>query len=223
MCFSASVSFGSGVALGALGVASMKNVQTQSQIPFAAIPFLFAIQQFAKGYVWLSFTQKAYEGWGTSASYLFLIFAQVVWPVFVPFSIWLIEKNDNKKKQLLYLTVVGFILSCFFAYSLVAYNVKTEINTYHVSYTMALPFNRMWLDSIYVIVSVLPLFITSHQKIYILGIAIVLSLLISMFFYSGYIISVWCFFAAINSGIILYLIKEMNSTKLSRKMVFTEG
>ena len=56
MCFSASASFGAGIVLAAIAVASIKQVQHKSQIVFACIPLFFSAQQFTEGLVWLSFS-----------------------------------------------------------------------------------------------------------------------------------------------------------------------
>ena len=210
MCFSSSVSFGAGAFLGVVGVMSLKKAQKPSQLAFASIPILFSIQQFAEGIVWLSLTQKEYEGWGTSAVNLFLIFAQVIWPLWVPLSVSLVEKDANQKKVLLFLTSMGLLLAAYLSYCLLTYNITAEIISYHISYTIHLPFSRIWIDAAYVLVTVFPLFISTQRKFYILGMAILGSLIFSIVFYTNYLISVWCFFAAINSAIILYLIIEMN-------------
>jgi hypothetical protein len=210
MCFSTSVSFGAGAVLGLVGVLAIKKVQSPAQFAFAAIPILFSIQQFAEGFVWLSLTNKVYEGWGTSSINLFLVFAQVLWPIWVPLSVWLVEKEAMPKKVLLGLLGMGVLLAMYLSYCLFYYHATAEIVSYHISYTIFFPIDRTWTSAVYVAVTVFPLFISSQNKFYLLGVAIVASLLFSIVFYTNYLISVWCFFAAINSMIVLYLMSEMN-------------
>jgi hypothetical protein len=215
MCFSTNVSFGAGVVLSVVGIAAFKNVRTPSQLAFAAIPFLFAVQQFSEGFVWLSLTQKAYEGWGNSAVNMFLIFAQVVWPFWVPFSVWLIETEAKRKKALLWLVGMGAVLACYHIFSLSLYPVSAEIRAHHILYTLASPIPRYLTGSLYVIVSLLPLFISSQRKMSLLGFVSVGSVLLTIIFYATFVISVWCFFAALNSAIVVYLIREMNKPNRS--------
>ena len=215
MCFSTNVSFGSGVVLSVVGIVAFKNVRTPSQLAFAAIPFLFALQQFSEGFVWLSLTQKAYQDWGNSAVNMFLIFAQVVWPLWVPLSVWMLETEARQKKILLWLVGIGALLSCYNIYSLTFYSVTAEISEHHILYTRVSPISRNLTGSLYIIVSLLPLFISSQKKLSLLGLVSVGSVLLAVVFYMTYLVSVWCFFAALNSVIVVYLIREMNKPNSS--------
>lgn len=51
MCFSAAASFIAGTTLSAIGVATLRNTKTTSELPFAAIPLLFGLQQLTEGVV----------------------------------------------------------------------------------------------------------------------------------------------------------------------------
>jgi hypothetical protein len=118
MCFSTNMSLGAGVALGVIGILSVRKVRKPSQLAFAAIPLLFSIQQFSEAFVWLSLTNKQFEARETIATNVFLFFAQVLWPAWVPFSIWLLEKDAKRKKMLLFLTGIGSLLAFYLTYCL---------------------------------------------------------------------------------------------------------
>src|SRR5947209_7978674 len=107
MCFSAEASFTAAGVLLIAGAASIKNATRSSQLLFAGIPVLFSIQQFSEGILWLAFTHSAYRHWQTSALYTFLLFSQVLWPVWVPLSFLLLEKNAKRKAILSVLFAVG--------------------------------------------------------------------------------------------------------------------
>lgn len=51
MCFSASASFIAGASLSAIGVATLRRVESKKEIPFATIPLLFGIQQLIEGVI----------------------------------------------------------------------------------------------------------------------------------------------------------------------------
>ena len=93
MCFSAGASFGASAVLGTLGVVTLKKAKTTNQVPFAAIPLLFGAQQVAEGALWVGFSGNVNESWKHFPVYIFLVFAQLVWPVWVPFSILQLEYN----------------------------------------------------------------------------------------------------------------------------------
>jgi hypothetical protein len=48
MCFSAEASFAGGAMLSVIGIASSRNISRTKQRLFAAIPLIFALQQFAE-------------------------------------------------------------------------------------------------------------------------------------------------------------------------------
>ncbi|GAB2806500.1 DUF6629 family protein [Ferruginibacter profundus] len=209
MCFSATASFGAGTALCVVGLLSLKKVRHYKQIPFASIPLLFSIQQFSEGFVWLSLTNSSYRQWIDYSSHVFLIFAQVVWPVWVPLSIILIEKNAARKKILSAIMWMGIGTGGYLAYCLLHYTVKAEINSFHIDYSLSFPMALSWISGVfYFIPTVFPAFISSVKRMPLLGWLITISYFFTKIFYSGYLISVWCFFAAVISIVILYILTK---------------
>ena len=78
MCFSANASFGAGIILAVISVASLKKVQYPTHIYFAAIPLIFCIQQIIEGLLWLALTDPVYTSLEKVTTYSFLFFAQVI-------------------------------------------------------------------------------------------------------------------------------------------------
>lgn len=95
MCFSANASFTAGTVLTVIGAISVRKVRVPSQIFFASIPIIFAIQQFSEGFLWLSLTKPAFAELKVSMTFIFLFFAQIVWPFWVPFAV--MKMNDTGK------------------------------------------------------------------------------------------------------------------------------
>lgn len=207
MCFSAGASFGASAALGAVGLVTLKNVKTSDQVPFAMIPLLFAVQQAAEGMLWIGLSGAAHSSWRHFPVYIFLIFAQLVWPVWVPFSILLLEKEIIRKKILYGLLAVGTGTSLYLLYCLFVYDVKAEIQTGHIKYTLNFPLAYAWISSVfYFMPTVLPLFVSSFKRMWILGLAILSSFIITKIYFEEHLISVWCFFAALISGTVLFIL-----------------
>ena len=77
MCFSATASFVAGSALVVLGVATLRATRRKSEIPFAAIPLLFGIQQLVEGLLWLSFRFDSPQ-LKTAMTYLFSMYLGLV-------------------------------------------------------------------------------------------------------------------------------------------------
>ena len=151
---------------GSVGVATVKNAKEPSQIPFAAIPLIFAIQQAVEGCVWVGLQNANQESWLYSSIYLFLFFAQVVWPLWVPLSILLLEKNQTRKRIMRVIFAIGASASLYLLYCLVAYDVKAEIHSGHIKYTFDLPLSLVWISSVcYFIPVVIPLLSPVQRKL----------------------------------------------------------
>ncbi|MFI5221859.1 MAG: DUF6629 family protein [Bacteroidia bacterium] len=226
MCFSAGASFGASVILSVAGVLSIRKVKTKSQIFFASIPFIFAVQQFTEGIVWLSLSDPAYLHWKTTSVYLFLFFAHVLWPVWVPVSVLLLEKKPGRKMGLFLLTLIGGFVSFFLFYFLNTYSPLAQIVSCHIQYRLIVPLSSVYFSGMfYFIPTVIPLFLSGVKRMWVFGIAIFMSYVITELFYVEFVISVWCFFAATLSVIVLYTMDRItqDNGKTAYKTIRTAG
>lgn len=212
MCFSATASFGASAILFIAGIAALNKVESKSQIPFAAIPIIFAFHQFTEGFVWLSLTHQEYNYWQEIPIIIFLLLAQVLWPFWVPFSFLLIEKGDKRKKILRILLGLGSIASIFLAYRLLFHPVTAVINPFHIRYTINFPFKilNILVGITYFIVSIVPPFLAGGKRMISLGLLNLISFIITIVFFENYVISVWCFFAALISFEVYLVMKNLN-------------
>jgi hypothetical protein len=210
MCFSMSASFSAGVVLSAIGIASVKKVQTRRQLLFAAIPLIFAVQQISEGFLWLALTNPSFlflRGFMTGA---FLFFAQVIWPVCVPLSIFIMEDNKKRKAIQSILVSVGIVVSLYLGFCLISYDVNAEILGKHISYKQAYPtMLSRYGGVLYMIATILPPLFSSAKKLWMLSLVIAVSYIITALFYTDYIVSVWCFFASVISGVIYFFVSRL--------------
>lgn len=217
MCFSTTASFASGVILTAIGVASIKKVQDKTQILFACIPFIFAIQQFSEGFVWISLLHSTNYFWQQLATNTFLLFALVIWPAWVPISMFLIEKIHNRKIILGVFSGLGILFSILSAVYLTIYKSEAQITSYHVHYELYIPFGaKIMIGILYLIPTVISNFISSKKGVPLMGIFVLLSYLISRLFFDDYVISVWCFFSALISMTIYFILDKETTSKQTK-------
>lgn len=215
MCFSATASFGVSAVLLTSGVASVKYLIKSNQIPFAVIPFIFAVQQFCEGMLWISLTYKAYANYQDTFSVLFLIFAQIVWPIWVPLSFWFLEKKTIRKKIIFVFLLLGMLVSFWLAYFIFSKQIYASISSHHIRYNIDYKyFTIKYIGLLYCIPTIISPIISSIKKVWIIGVSLLVSYLISKLYFNDYVISVWCFFAAIISVIVVYIMKsEFNDNK----------
>ncbi len=206
MCFSATASFGSGVVLAIIGVVTLKITRKPSHLVFAFIPILFAVQQISEGFVWLTLQNEDYARWQSFPTYVFMVFAHIVWPIWISLSAWLLEKGTTRKKILSVLFALAILLSGSEVYYMLQTTITAEISGHHVKYVFEYPKVYVIItDILYGLVTILPCFVSSVKKMWLLGSCFTASLIFSAWFYQAHLLSVWCFFAAILS-IIIYLI-----------------
>jgi hypothetical protein len=110
MCFSAPASFIAGSVLSAAGVVTVKKAKKRGELPFAFIPLIFGIQQLTEGIVWISFSIPLVN---LVATYIFLFIANVFWPMYVPISIFLLEKNKRRKRTLAIFFLIGSAVGAY--------------------------------------------------------------------------------------------------------------
>ena len=214
MCFSAEASYGASIVLSAIGIATIKKVSHKSQLMFAGIPFLFAFQQFSEGMLWIYLKENQNQEAIDFFKYLFLFFAQVLWPLWVPTAFLLLEKNGNLRKLITLTWLVGLTVSLYLGYCLLNYKVTVAIVDYHMQYTLFYAQSIASISGIlYVTPTVIPPFISSIQRTTALGAIILVSYLSTKLFYDQYVISIWCFFAAILSTAVYWVM--LNLTKSS--------
>lgn len=209
MCFSATASFAGGVIISAIGVAVITKVHKPSQLLFASIPLFFGLQQFTEGILWLTIPVPDYAGIQKIATYLFLIMADVLWPTLIPLAILMMESNVHKRKIMRFLLITGLSVSIYYSCCLLFLNVTPQIMSYHIMYNSDFPkLIAIPVFILYLIATLTPLFISSIERTDMMGILMFFSCLVTAIFFTQYLTSVWCFFAALISGVIYWILSD---------------
>ncbi len=214
MCFSAGASFTAGVVLSAVGVATQRKARKPTQRLFAGIPLLFGFQQFAEGVLWVTLRSGGHDCLQNATTYIFLITALVIWPVMIPLSMWFMEEGKKRKKILVSLIVIGGIVSLFYAFCLISYNVTPQIKGFHIQYIDEFPQTLAKIASLfYPAAIVAPLFVSSVRRMWLIGILIAVSYIVTGIFFAQYLTSVWCFFAALSSVVIYWILSKSQASE----------
>lgn len=207
MCFSAGASFGASAFLAVVGIAAIKKVQEPSRILFASIPIIFSVQQFIEGLLWISFNNSNYVFFQEISAYLFLTFAHIIWPITVPLSILLLEKEVKRKKILQLFLAMGTLAALYLACCLFVFDLKVQAGNYHIHYELNYPDKfTNFIKILYFIPTVISPFFSSIRRMSFVGWAIFFSLILSRLFFGEYLISVWCYFAGLISLLVLIIL-----------------
>ena len=210
MCFSATASFVSGSVLTVAGAISLSSAKKNNQKLFAAIPMIFGIQQFLEGLLWLVLPDPTNKEAIRLFTLLFLFFAQVVWPLWVPLSVWVYEEDVKRKNTLFIFLIIGIIVAGYLAFCILNFDVAAVMKEHHIQYQLSfiqkiVPISG-WL---YFVTTVIPPFISTCHRMRILGTIIFLSYVVSKIYFNDYLISVWCFFAAVLSVLVILVIRQV--------------
>ena len=201
MCFSATASFVSGVPLVAVGALTMGRAGRSSGLAFAAIPLLFGIQQLLEGVLWLTFPDRA-PLLNTVLTYAYSFFSHVLWPVYVPLAVLLIEPSPWRRKVLAAIAVAGALVAAYLLYFLVRLPLIAQVTGHHIAY-LSPHFYVLEVMGLYLLGTCVGSLFSSHRSVRWFGVAAFVSFIAAYAFYATWFISVWCFFAAVLSGLVL--------------------
>jgi hypothetical protein len=202
MCFSASASFIAGASLFAVGVATVKKAETKAELPFAMIPMLFGIQQLTEGIIWLTFRYDA-PLLKDTMTYLYSGFSHVLWPMYVPFAIGVLEAVRWRKRAIFAFEVAGVVVGLYLLYFMVALPMVAEVIGKHIVYVSP-HFYLIPVMVLYLAATCVSCFFSSHGFVKLFGVLALLSFIASYFVYVMALVSIWCFFAAILSLLVYF-------------------
>ncbi len=204
MCFSASASFAVAGINVLIGIAILRKKPARREVPLACFPLLFAIQQFIEGLLWL-LLPDAPSGASVIAvlAMLFIVFAEIIWPVITPIAVLMTETDPQRRRILLGLGLVGLTASSYLLYAILAAPVSAEIYSHSIRYFNDFPYLVPY-RLVYVMAICGPLLVSSQHTIQIFGVLVFLGYVMSLYLYIGVLISVWCFFAAAASGALYF-------------------
>jgi hypothetical protein len=216
MCFSSSASFGMAALLTVIGALTLYKTKRREQLMLSLIPLMFAVQQITEGIVWLSLQNSTYASLQSLATYLFLTFAYIVWPFWIPLSLLLLEKNKEKRKIMTACSYLGALISLSLGGMLILYGKTAAISGNSIIYNWHTHFSISWHTNffirgaslIYAIPLIVPFFISSLPYFRFFGLIITFSLLLSHAVWYYALTSVWCFFAALLSSMLIFFVDQ---------------
>ena len=195
MCFSASASFVTAGITGIVGVARTDPGQRTAGTPLAAAPLLFALQQGIKEHLWLNLPPASDGSLSAMLTFLFLFFAEPFWPLYAPLTVWLIEPNERRRHLMAVCLAIGTAVSAYLLWWILGHPHLAAIVDGHIVYGAGFRQPAI-VGSAYLAAIGLPLLLSSHRAVVVLGAIVLVGLVVTYAFYWDAFISVWCFFAA---------------------------
>lgn len=206
MCFSATASFTAGAVLLGVGTLTLRSALAsrhaygRRELPFAAIPLLFAIQQLIEGVIWLTFRVDA-PLLNSVMTHVYSFFSHVLWPVYVPVAVLLIEPAGWRRRGLIAFVAAGAAVGAYLLFVLVAFPIVSRPTGQHIEYVSPHFFAAITMTLYLLSTAVSPL-LSTHRMVVVFGALALLSFGAAYAFYATWFISVWCFFAALLSAVV---------------------
>jgi hypothetical protein len=201
MCFSATASFTSGAVLLIAGAVTVRCVRRPAELPFALIPVLFGVQQLIEGAIWLTLPEEA-PSLNSVLTFVYSLFSHVLWPIYVPIAVLLFEPVLWRRRALIAIALGGAAVGLYLLYFLLKFPIVSQIEGRHIAY-ISPHFYLVAVMSLYVVSTCISMFFSSYPRVRLFGAAALAAFLVTYVFYTYWLISVWCFFAAALSVIVL--------------------
>jgi len=210
VCYSAEGSFALSAILAGAGATSGARSAPAARL-FAVVPLLFAVQQAAEGIVWLTIDAPMHAALERVAVYTFLGIALVVWPTWAPFSLRSMEARPARRRALTVLASAGALVSLGAAFLLVRMQPVARITGHSITYEFgggAGAPRQLLLLAVYATATVVPFFVSTARLAIVIGGALVVSIALAALIRHEALTSVWCFFAAILSVLVVFAVRS---------------
>jgi hypothetical protein len=215
MCFSATADFAGSAVLGAVGVATLREVKQRRELLLAAMPCLFSAHEFIEGFVWLGLEGSVPQWVAHDAGSAYVLYAHGLLPFLLPLSVFLIEPTKRQRRRMLGFVILGGLLALYLTWGLVAYPTEIAMQTHSIVYVNPITTTTL-VAVLYVIATCGSLFFSGFQKLVALGWVNLAGLLTVMLVRRYAFTSVWCAYAAAVSVIIYYFFRGSGEHRMAR-------
>ncbi len=207
MCFSATASFSAASVTAAIGIATLRQIKHPRELPLASMPMLFAAQQGVEGALWLVLPGGNNGQAAAALSFIFLIFAKVLWPAYTALAVLAIEPDPRRRQALAAIAVFGGSISIYMVNRLIEYPQTAAICGQSIGYG-AVEDAVSYQSLLYLLCTCVPAMLSSSRVVQAFGFMLLVGFLVSAYTYFATFVSVWCFFAAAGSSLLYFYFKR---------------
>jgi hypothetical protein len=202
VCFGATASFAAAGLVGATGAATLPLARGVREAPLALFGVAFAAHQSVEGFVWLELGRAGTTSLRSPAVAVWLVFAWAVLPLWVPVALALVEPDRRRRRLMAVLAGCGALVGLALGAASFIGSVHARVVASHLSYVVPSGPARLAILP-YVIVTCAPPLLSSHRLLQAWGLALALSMGLTAWLQQAGFASIWCFFAAGLSALLL--------------------
>ncbi len=199
MCFSPQADVVGGVVLAVIGIDVARHVhQRRDHLAFAALPLLLGAHQLDEAVVWWGLQGHVSAALGHVATWIYLLFAFVVLPVYVPFAVRALEPPGRRRDVMTGFVGLGAIVSLLLLAAMIRGPVIARLGNHHVAYDIDLHAGIVVVGA-YVLATCASAIFSGYRHIAIFGaVNLVAVAVLARLTIDGFA-SLWCGWAALTS------------------------
>ena len=228
MCFSATASFVTAAVLVPIGVRAVGLALQREParwLPLAVTPLLFACQQALEGIVWLALNQAALWPLLRPVSLAYLAFAFAFWPVWLPWvalrlAVGHVSRGGQWLMRLCWgmgaLLAAQLWIPLLLNTGLIAPIVRHGSIDYQAEVPASALLGHQPVTLLYGLIVCLPLLLCPSRRVRWLSLALALAFAISQLVFLYAFSSVWCYFSAVLSGLVVWVLGEERMPRWGR-------
>lgn len=135
MCLSPEADLVGGLVLGVVGLDALRHVRRRhDHLAFAALPLLFGAHQFTEAFVWWGLRDQVPTAVEQAATWIYLLFAFVVLPVYVPAAIRALEPVGRRRNLMTAFIGLGAVVAAVLLTAMIRGPVTAHLGEDHVAY-----------------------------------------------------------------------------------------
>jgi hypothetical protein len=198
VCFSPEADVLTGVVIGGVGVDALRHVRHPRYLPLALLPLLFGLHQVVEAFAWWGMDGRAPSRVGEVATWLYLFFAFLVVPPFVPAAVRSTEADSAHRRRLLPFVVLGVGVAAALLPGLLNGQAGGEVACRYIAYDAGVSYGG-YLLPFYVAATCGPMLFSGNRRFVLFGVANLVAVALLGWLLAGGVISLWCVWAAATS------------------------
>lgn len=190
-----------------VAVDSARHCHSIRTAPLAALPAIFAFHTLTSAVVWWGLQGEVAPSLGNTATQVFLAIAFVLWPVYVPVALLLIEPNGWRRGALVGLAGIGIYTSVSFLIPVLAGRGRSLACPYYIDFEIV--GIDMTVSMLYLVATCSALLLASDRNLRTWGWLNVAAVGILIFMAGRGLPSLWCFWAGCTSVFVAWYLRSL--------------
>lgn len=190
-----------GTALLPVAALSLREVRKPRELPFAALPAIFAAHQFMEVFVWAGLDGDVPHWLAQLAMRAYLFIAWPLLPIYVPVAVMMLEPHGSRAR-VAPLVGLGAVVSAYLGYVVLANPVEVIEHAHGLEYATVVTNPLLWAV-LYILAVIGAPLLSGYRSVVAFGAVNLVGLVLVAVFYAQAFASLWCVFASGSSLLIL--------------------